>query len=140
MTKVTNKKSYSELKNLKTFEEKYEYLKLGDKVGDETFGHDRWLNQVFYTSDAWRKVRDEVIIRDNGCDLGAEDRPIGGKVLVHHINTITKEDIINRSPALLDPDNLICTSKRTHDAIHFGSEEVLLQNPIERKPGDTKLW
>lgn len=141
MTMNTNDiKTYEDLKELDSFESRYEYLKLGDKVGDETFGHSRILNQTFYTSDAWRKVRDEVIIRDNGCDLGIASRPIGGKILVHHLNAITKEDIINRSPSLLDPNNLVCVSKKTHDAIHFGSKEVLYKNPIERKPGDTKLW
>lgn len=140
MTKSNDRKSYKELSKLKTFQERYDYLKLGDRVGEETFGYDRYLNQALYTSAEWRKVRDQVIIRDNGCDLGAEDRNIGEKILIHHLNPITKQDILERSPVLFDLDNLVCTSKRTHDAIHFGSEEVCYQEPTERTPGDTKLW
>lgn len=140
MTKQNTRKSYSELMKLETFEERYDYLKIGDNVGNETFGYDRILNQKLYTSPEWRKVRDSIIIRDNGCDLGCEDRNIGDKILIHHLNPITKEDILERSPELFDPENLICTSKRTHDAIHFGSIEVCHQEPVERSPGDTKLW
>lgn len=141
MTKIINeKKSYSELMKLKTFDERYDYLKIGDKVGEDTFGYDRYLNQALYTSPEWRKVRNEIIIRDNGCDLACEDRNIGSMILIHHLNPITKQNILDRSPELFDPENLICVSKKTHDAIHFGSKEVCHQDPIERKPGDTKIW
>lgn len=140
MKKNTNKKSFAEMSELKTFEERYEYLKIGDKVGEETFGYDRYLNQVLYTSPEWRKVRDAVIVRDNGCDLGCSDRTIGEKILIHHLNPITKQDILDRNPCLFDMDNLVSTCKRTHDAIHYGSIEVCHQDPKERTPGDTKLW
>ena len=127
---------------LSTFEERYEYLKIGGKVGEETFGFDRYLNQVFYKSKEWLSVRSQVIVRDRGCDLGIPDREIlGDKILVHHMNPITKEDIINRSDILLNPEYLITTIKNTHDAIHYG-DSTLLQNaiPIERSKNDTCPW
>lgn len=123
-----------------SFKDRFEYLKLSRKVGDETFGFDRWLNQVFYKTPEWKRLRDEVIIRDMGCDLGLEDYPIKGKVIIHHMNPIYLEDIVNRSELLLNPDYLICTSHLTHNAIHYGDEWLLPQDLIERKPGDTKLW
>ena len=135
-----NIKTYSELITLPTFEERYRYLKLGGIVGEETFGFDRYLNQVFYKSNEWLDVRDYVIIRDKGCDLGMEDREIQGKIIVHHMNPITKEDILNRSKNLLDPENLICTVKNTHDAIHYGDESLLIIAPIERTKNDTCPW
>ena len=125
---------------LKTFEERYEYLKIGGKVGEETFGFDRYLNQVFYTSDEWRSIRNDVIIRDNGCDLGMPDREIKGSIIIHHMNPISKEDILNRSEFLLDPEYLICTFKLTHDAIHYGSSDLLPKGPIERTKNDTCPW
>ena len=140
MTK-TNIRTYSELKKLKTFKERFEYLRLDGRVGEETFGFDRYLNQMFYKSDEWKRVRNYVITRDNGCDLGIPDREIIDElILVHHMNPITKDDIINRSEWLLDPEYLICTIKNTHDAIHYGDENLLYDEPIERLPNDTCPW
>lgn len=134
-------RTYTELIRLKTFEERFRYLKLDGRVGDETFGFDRWLNQMFYNSNEWLSVKRSVIIRDNGCDLGISDRSIIGLVFVHHMNPIRKEDIINRSPILLNPEYLICTCKQTHDAIHYGDERILNQNKvITRHPNDTCPW
>lgn len=135
-------KTYSELMTLPTFEERYEYLRLGGRVGEETFGFDRYLNQKFYKDPAWRSVRNEVVVRDNGCDLGMEDReiPEGVKILVHHINPITMDDILNRSKKLFDPENLICTIKNTHDAIHYGDSSLLISGPVIRTKNDTCPW
>ena len=133
-------KTYSELKTLTTFEERFRYLQLGGKVGEDTFGHDRYLNQMFYTSDEWRRIRRDVIVRDNGCDLGIQNREIHGLIIIHHMNPITIEDIINRSEFLLNPEYLISTVKNTHDAIHFSDERILITDPIERRPNDTCPW
>lgn len=134
-------KTYSELVKLNSFEERYKYLKLEGKVGEDTFGFDRYLNQIFYKTDEWKSVRDYVISRDNGCDLGISDREIKfGKILVHHMNPITKEDILNRSDMLLNPEYLITTTKNTHDAIHYGSDDLLYQDPVERYENDTCPW
>lgn len=134
-------KTYSELVKLNSFEERYKYLKLEGKVGEDTFGFDRYLNQIFYKTDEWKSVRDYVISRDNGCDLGMSDREIKfGKILVHHMNPITKEDILNRSDMLLNPEYLITTTKNTHDAIHYGSDDLLYQDPVERYENDTCPW
>lgn len=133
-------RTYSELIKLKTFEERFNYLRLDGKVGDETFGFDRYLNQIFYRSDDWKKVRNYVIIRDNGCDLGVEGREIYGRILIHHMNPINKEDILKRSVYLLDPGYLICTVKNTHDAIHYSDESILITGPIERTRNDTCPW
>ena len=133
-------RTYSELITLPTFEERYRYLKLSGRVGEDTFGFDRYLNQIFYTSNEWRDVRDFVIVRDGGCDLGMPDREIFGKILVHHMNPIRQEDILRRSKWLLDPEYLICTIKNTHDAIHFGDESLLILAPTERKKNDTCPW
>lgn len=133
-------KTYSELIKLKTFEERYEYLKLGGIVGKETFGFDRYLNQTFYKTDEWLSIRDHVIVRDNGCDLGIEGREIHSRILVHHMNPITKEDILSRSEYLLNPEYLICTIKSTHDAIHYGDESLLITMPVERRKNDTCPW
>ena len=136
-----NIRTYSELITLPTFEERYRYLKLDGVVGEDTFGFDRYLNQEFYQRDQeWKRIRDFVIIRDQGCDLGVEGREIRGKILVHHMNPITKEDILKRSEFLLNPEYLICTLKSTHDAIHYGDENLLMKGPIERKPNDTCPW
>lgn len=136
-----NIRTYSELITLPTFEERYNYLRLGGRVGEETFGFDRWLNQQFYQKDdEWMAVRDYVIIRDNGCDLGVPDREIRTKILVHHMNPITKMDIVNRTKFLLDPEYLICTVKSTHDAIHYGDESKLVRPPVERTRFDTCPW
>ena len=133
-------RTYSELITLLTFEERFRYLQLGGKVGEDTFGHDRYLNQMFYTSDEWRRIRRDVIVRDNGCDLGIQDREIHGLIIIHHMNPITIEDIINRSEFLLNPEYLISTVKNTHDAIHFSDERILIADPIERRPNDTCPW
>lgn len=133
-------KTYSELITLPTFEMRYEYLRLGGAVGKETFGFDRYLNQVFYKTREWLEVRDYVIVRDNGCDLGIEGREIRSRILVHHMNPITKDDILQRSKYLLDPEYLISTVKNTHDAIHYGDENLLMQMPIERTKYDTCPW
>ena len=133
-------RTYSELITLPTFEERYEYLKIGGTVGEETFGFDRYLNQSFYKTKEWLRIRDHVIIRDQGCDLAMIDREIRGKILVHHMNPITKEDIVRRTKYLLDPEYLICTVKNTHDAIHYGDESLLIKAPIERQKNDTCPW
>lgn len=133
-------RTYSELITLPTFEERFEYLKLGGKVGRETFGFDRYLNQILYKLPEWRSTRDIVIVRDNGCDLGIPGREIYGKILVHHMNPITVEDILNRNPDIFDPEYLISTIKNTHDAIHYSDESLLIKDPIERSKNDTCPW
>lgn len=133
-------RTYSELITIPTFKERFKYLSLEGKVGEETFGFDRYLNQVFYKSPEWRAVRDAVIIRDCGCDLAMPGHEIYGKILVHHMNPISMEDIVHRSQYLLDPEYLICTIKNTHDAIHYGDGSLLITEPIERKPNDTCPW
>ena len=133
-------KSYSELIALPTFIERYRYLKLGGRVGEATFGSDRYLNQILYKDPVWLATRDKVIIRDNGCDLGMEGHEIYGKILVHHINPITKDDILRRDPCLFDLENLICTIKNTHDAIHYGDESLLIIAPTIRSRNDTCPW
>ena len=140
--KCNDIKTYSELMKLSTFEERYEYLKLGDKVGEETFGSDRYLNQLLYKSDKWRRTRAYVITRDGGCDLAISDReiPDGVKIFVHHMNPITVEDVLNESEFVFNPEYLITTIKITHDAIHYGDSELLYQDPIERSKNDTCPW
>lgn len=133
-------RTYSELIALPTFEERYRYLRLGGRVGEDTFGFDRWINQQFYKDPEWLSIRDYVIIRDNGCDLAIPGREINTRILVHHMNPITKEDILNRTKFLLDPEYLICTIKSTHDAIHYGDESKLILAPIERTRNDTCPW
>lgn len=136
-------RTYSELIKIPTFEERYEYLRLGGRVGAATFGFDRYLNQIFYKSDDWLDSRDEVIIRDCGCDLGIPDReiPPGMRILVHHMNPLTEYDIIHRTKYLLDPEYLITTIDNTHNAIHYGDRSLLMAfAPIERKPFDTCPW
>ena len=136
-----NIRTYSELSKLKTFRERYEYLKLDGTVGEETFGFDRYINQMFYKSEEWKRIRNYVITRDNGCDLGMQDRKIVDSViLVHHMNPITKEDIINKNEILLDPEYLITTIKPTHDAIHYGDENLLAEDLIVRSKNDTCPW
>lgn len=133
-------RTYSELSRLKTFDERFEYLKLDGKVAKPTFGFERYLNQLFYTSGPWREARDKVIIRDNGCDLGLDGYEIFGRIYVHHMNPITAEDIRLRRPWILDPEFLICVSWDTHQAITFGDKNLLVKLMVERRPGDTKLW
>ena len=133
-------RTYSELIKLPTFEERFQYLKLDGDVGVETFGFDRYLNQAFYSSDEWKSIRNQVIIRDNGCDLGIEGREIYKRIIIHHMNPITKEDLLYRTEYLLNPEYMICTMKNTHDAIHYGDENLLFKEPVERKPNDTSPW
>lgn len=133
-------KNYRELIRLPSIEERYEYLRLGGKVGYETFGCNRYVNQEFYTSDEWRKFRREVIIRDNGCDLGISGFEVQKYIVIHHIVPITLDDILEMNPLVLSLDNAICCSRRTHRAIHYGDSSLLPKVPIERKPWDTIPW
>ncbi len=135
-------KTYSELIKIPDFLGRYNYLKCTSYVGQETFGFDRWLNQVFYKSPEWRRLREIVIVRDGGCDLGIEDRLITGRIIIHHINPILKEDIVNRNlDSILNAEYLICCSHSTHEAIHYGNEGILTPDKIpERKPDDTIPW
>lgn len=134
-------KCYSELKTLKTFEERYEYLRISGVVGDETFGYERYLNQQFYKSKEWRSIRNNIIIRDNGCDLGIDGYEICDKIIIHHINPICIDDVLDfKKDILLDPENLICTSDDTHKAIHYGNDYLLKKMPIIRTPNDTCPW
>lgn len=137
-----NVKTYSELITFPTFEERYKYLRLGGKVGEDTFGFDRYLNQSFYKSDEWLTVRNKVIIRDLGCDLGCIDHEIPEDVtiFIHHMNPITKNDILDRTELLLNPEYLITTIKRTHDAIHYSDDSLIFTGFIERSKNDTCLW
>lgn len=137
---MTTIKTYSELITIPTFEERYRYLRLDGSVGEQTFGFDRYINQVFYQSYEWKKVRDAVIIRDNGYDLGIEGHEIRGKILIHHMNPITVKDIERCSDFLLNPEYLISTMHLTHNAIHYGDESLLPKGPIERKKYDTCPW
>lgn len=133
-------RTYSELILLPTFEERFEYLKLNGAVGIDTFGFDRYLNQTFYKSAEWKRIRNKVIIRDNGCDLGIDGYEIYGRILIHHMNPITQDDIINRTDLLLNPEYLISVSLDTHNGIHYGDINQLLKEPIVRKPNDTCPW
>lgn len=136
-----NIRTYSELIVLPSFKERYKYLRLGGAVGEETFGCDRYLNQIFYKSKEWFAVRDEVIFRDNGCDLAIPGREILTRAIIHHMNPLSKADILNRTDFLLNPEYLICVSKRTHDAIHYGDDSILLPDILtERSPNDTCPW
>lgn len=138
--KMRNGKSYSEMIALPTFEERFKYLQLKGSVGKYTFGSGRYLNQILYHSMEWRSLRNEIILRDNACDLACEDFDIRGKILIHHINPITVEDVINRSPIVFDPENLITTTYNTHNAIHYGDESLLVLDPITRSKNDTIPW
>ncbi len=133
-------RTYSELSKLNTFEERYRYLKLNGTVGEETFGFDRFINQNFYKSPEWKAIRDFVIVRDNGCDLGLEGYEIRGKIYIHHMNPILLRDIVEQSEFLLDPEYLISTTHSTHNAIHYGDESLLILAPIERTKNDTCPW
>lgn len=139
---MTSKKCYSELIELKTFEERFDYLKLDGRVAEFTFNGRRHLNQVLYRSPEWRSFRREIAIRDDGCDLACPDHKIFGNTLliVHHINPITAEDIVKRAPCIFDKENVILTIHNTHEAIHYGDKDLLFLDPIERKPNDTCLW
>ncbi len=133
-------RTYSELRRLETFEERYEYLRLGGVLGTRTFGFDRWVNQHFYKSREWLSTREDVIVRDNGCDLGLEGFEIYSGLLVHHMNPISVEDLEQGLEWVINPEYLITTSLRTHNAIHYGEASLLPRGPVERRPGDTKLW
>lgn len=133
-------RSYSELRKIETFEERFRYLALKGNVGQSTFGFDRWVNQGFYTSREWRQARDGIIVRDNGCDLGLDGFEIHRGLYIHHLNPITLEQLEAGDDCLLDPNNLITVTHRTHNAIHYGDERQLPLRPVDRRPGDTKLW
>ena len=135
-----NIKSYSECILLPTFLERFRYLQIGGYVGKETFGYDRYLNQILYCTPEWKRFRRDMILRDNGCDLACEGHEIHGNILVHHINPITVEDVINRNPCLFDPNNVICTNLNTHNAIHYSDESILITEPVIRTPYDTCPW
>lgn len=134
-------RSYTELISLPSFQERFDYLKLSAKIGDSTFGFERYLNQIFYGSQEWKAFRRDMIIRDNGCDLALEGYDIGDRIEVHHINPITIEMIERNDPLLMDPENVVCTSSRTHKAIHYGDENLLRKmEPVVRRPNDTCPW
>lgn len=138
---MTRLRSYSELRRFETFDERYDYLALKGAVGDQTFGFDRWINQMFYTSKQWRDARNIVIVRDGGCDLGIDGYEIGRLgLLVHHMNPLTRVDIERGESWILDPEFLVTTTKRTHNAIHYGNSDMLPRVLIPRTRGDTKLW
>lgn len=134
-------RSYSELITLPTFEERFKYLKLNGKVGSDTFGFDRYLNQVFYRSKEWKHIRNQVILRDNGCDLAIQDRQLFDKIYIHHMNPILPDDVINRTSYLMNPEYLVCVSFDTHNAIHYGDASLLPKTNITvRSPNDTAPW
>lgn len=133
-------KTYSELIAIPAYEDRFKYLQLQGAVGKDTFGYDRYLNQVLYNSREWKRFRNEIIIRDNGCDLAFEGYDIHGRILVHHINPITVDDVVNRNPLVFDPENVICVTHNTHNAIHYGDESLLITAPIERTRNDTCPW
>jgi hypothetical protein len=133
-------RTYSDLSQLQTFEERYRYLKLNGRLGEITFGFDRWVNQLFYKSQEWKSIRNFVITRDNGCDLGIPGYEIYSGLLVHHMNPMTAEDVKSGKEGILDPNFLVTTSLQTHNAIHYGNISLLPRGPITRKLGDTKLW
>lgn len=137
---MKNRRSYSELIRLNSFEERFEYLKLSAKIGKQTFGFERVFNQQFYGSPDWKNFRRKAIIRDGGFDLGDENHPIFGRIEVHHINPLTLEEILDKSETLMDLDNVICVSPNTHKAIHYGDKSLLPSDPIERSPNDTCPW
>ena len=133
-------RTYSELSRFDTFEDRYEYLRLGGQVGETTFGFDRWINQEFYNSREWKHVRNQVVLRDEGCDLGIPGREINGGLLVHHMNPMSSNDIVHGEEWILNPEYLVATTKDTHNAIHYGNRDLLRKPLVQRKPGDTKLW
>ena len=133
-------RTYSELITIPTFEERFEYLQLKGSVGKDTFGYDRYLNQVLYRSPEWKRLRNQIIIRDDGCDLACDGYDIYDKVLIHHLNPITVEDVLTRSRKVFDPDNLVCVSHNTHNAIHYGDVDLLVTGPIIRTKNDTCPW
>lgn len=135
-----SKRCYRELSRLKTFEERYEYLRIGGAVGESIFSFERYLNQALYMSKRWKLLRNEIIVRDNACDLGVEGHDIYDKIIIHHMNPITREQIRNPDESLFDPEFLICVSNRTHQAIHYGDASLLPKGPVIRRPNDTCPW
>ena len=135
-----NERTYSELIRFSTFEERFKYLSLDGQVGEETYGFDRWMNQAFYRSQEWKQIRNHVIVRDSGCDLGILGREIRERIIVHHMNPIMVHDIQFATEYLLNPEFLICTTHNTHQAIHYGDERLLISEPIVRTPNDTCPW
>lgn len=133
-------RSYSELKRLPTFKERYEYLRIGGLVGESTFGFERFLNQALYTSQRWRLLRNQIIVRDNGCDLGVEGYDIYDKIIIHHMNPLTREQMEEPDDSMFDPEYLICVSHNTHNAIHYGDASLLRQEYVPRRPNDTCPW
>lgn len=133
-------RSYRELVRLKTFDERFDYLRLSGLVGAETFGFERYLNQTLYNSSKWRRLRNQIIVRDGGCDLGLEGYEIPGIIIVHHMNPISVDDLKEFSEDVFNPENLICVSPTTHNAIHYGDKDLIPQLPVERRPGDTCPW
>lgn len=133
-------KTYSELIAFPTYEERFRYLQLKGAVGKDTFGYDRYLNQILYNSQEWKRFRDKIIIRDNGCDLACEGYDIHGRILVHHINPVRVDDVVNRNPIVFDPENVVCVTHNTHNAIHYGDESLLVLAPVERTKNDTCPW
>jgi hypothetical protein len=137
---MTIVRSYNELRRIDSYEERFKYLSLNGSVGSSTFGYDRWLNQRFYTSREWRQLRDHVIARDNGCDLGVDGYEIHDKILVHHMNPMIVDDLLAGEESIMDPNFLIVTSHRSHNAIHYGDESLLPRKYVPRERGDTRLW
>ena len=133
-------RTYSELILLPTFEERFKYLQLNGRVGDDTFGFDRYINQNFYKSAEWKRIRDQIIIRDNGCDLALEGYEIYGRILIHHMNPITVKDVELSTEYLMNPEYLICVTHNTHNAIHYGNEKLLMKGPVVRTKNDTCPW
>ena len=133
-------RTYSELIQYSTFEDRFKYLSLKGQVGEETYGFDRWINQQFYKSREWKQIRNLIIVRDSGCDLGIPGREIGDRIIIHHMNPILLKDITDSTSYLLDPEYLICVSHNTHEAIHYGDESLLTTEPVERRPNDTCPW
>lgn len=140
MKTMTIIKTYSEMLSLPTFIERFEYLKIGGQVGDATFGYDRYLNQILYRTPEWKRFRRDIIIRDMGYDLACDDREIVGKILVHHINPLTIDDVSNLDPKIFDPENVVCVSLDTHNAIHYGDQSLLMKDPVVRTKNDTCPW
>lgn len=133
-------RTYSELRRIESFEDRFRYLALRGEVGRSTFGFDRYINQKFYTSSEWRHIRNQIIVRDNGCDLGVAGYEIHDRIYIHHLKPMTIVDIRYADESMLDPNNLISTTHQTHNAIHYGDERLLPRPFVERKPGDTKAW
>ena len=134
-------RTYTELSKLKTFDERFKYLMLKGKIGIESFGYDRYLNQIFYKSPQWKKLRNQIILRDNGSDLGLAEYPILGRIIIHHLNPISIDDVLDSNPDVFNPEYLICTAHKTHNAIHYGMEDYIREyKVVERRPNDTIPW